>query len=152
MKTIFPLCFVLLAGCETAYSREPAHPFEPGESRPVVRPPAREPSPVPMPEQLLGPRESAASLAGQRINRLDDRVSALKARCDAVSTRPLLEPSFEKLKQLRESVLTALVKLRDPMIGLDAGENGVNAAIAEFEIAIDALAERIERLQPLSRM
>ncbi|MBS1150992.1 MAG: hypothetical protein H6Q89_2690 [Myxococcaceae bacterium] len=95
-------------------------------------------------------RETSASGLGARLDRLDDRVSALKARADLAALRVDLAPDFERLRTLREKVQTALRNLRNPALGLDAAESAVSTALNELELAIDQLGLAFERLeQPL---
>ena len=91
-------------------------------------------------------REASATQFGVRLDRLDDRVSNLKARADLTALRTNVDADFDRLKALRANVATALLNLRNPTIGVDAGETAVTNAINELEIAIDALAQRLERL------
>ncbi len=91
-------------------------------------------------------REASATQFGMRLDRLDDRVSNLKARADLTALRTNVDADFDKLKTLRANVATALLNLRNPTIGVDAGETAVTNAINALEIAIDALAQRLEWL------
>ena len=120
-----------------------------GTERVVVVPPnelnphAQPQSPIP----LSALRERSASVFGLRLDGLDDRVSDLAARADLMQVRPGLEPDFDRLKILRAAVATALLNLRDPAMGINAGESAVLSAMNELEIAVEGLTGRLDRLE-----
>ena len=97
----------------------------------------------PVPFSML--RETSASAAVARLNRLDDRVTNLKARADLTARRTHLDVEFEKLKLLRMKVVSALLNLRSSRQSLDAAEQTVAAALIELEQAVEELAGRLDQ-------
>ncbi len=99
------------------------------------------------PVQLSRARAASAAEGGTRLDRLDDRVSDLRARAELNTVRAELEGDLEKLKVLRSNVTTALSGLRDPFLGIQAAETAVTNALNELEIAIDAVAAKVMQLE-----
>lgn len=130
----------------SSYSTPPAAALEARGLGRVAIEPTDDPRVLPSGE-LLSPRESGASGYSERLGALDDKVSNLKARCDALSVRSTFEADFEALKTLRAKVLVALTSLRDPMVGRASGEAAVEALLAQMERAVNVLGEKIDRLR-----
>lgn len=136
---------LLLSG----FSNEPASQFEATASKRVIVEPMIELHPrFDEPHDGLSPRQSLGSLYAERLDGLDDQVSNLKARCDLLSARISLDAEFEHLKVLRVRVLVALTNLRDPMIGVEAAEQAVEASLGELRQAIDGLSAKVDSLGP----
>jgi hypothetical protein len=139
-----------LAGCRSAYSGEPN---EPGVRR---APPAAiekiEKEPTPAKDALtndpISTRDRLAMKAARKLEKLDDVVTDMKARCDEKSTCFTLDMGFHKLVELRANVVIALANLRNIEIGIDAGQQSLDTALSEFEIAVRALGVRVEELGP----
>src|SRR3954469_17734381 len=90
VQAILTVAMMVLGAGHPAFAKEPPKTeVKPKKVMvlPVVDLEPQAPSVVPMPQDTIPERESTASVAAERLDRLDDQVIDLKAQCDALPTR-----------------------------------------------------------------
>lgn len=96
-------------------------------------------------ESELKAREALADEATSMIDKMDLRVTDLRARADDAMATRTFQPEFEELAELRTQALDGVGMIKNQAVPYDAAKTASASALQKFEQGINVLESRVRQ-------